>query len=692
MEHRLRQPAWLADAAKILLFATFCLALARLGMLFALDTSKISLVWPLTGLTLAAVYLRGRKYALGLWLAHFINSMLIGMNFPLAAACAAGSAGLALVGASLLHRADFNPALGRVRDVLSFFALGVVISPLVSALIGTTSFFFSGLLHQQTYAFHLFTWWVGDAMGVLIVAPVLFVWAKIPFEKPRQQRVLEGAVLVLLLGITASLVFGGGIGGRSFYPLAYLVFPFFVWAALRFDQRFIVTLMLFTATIAVIQTSREYGSFSQTMVWNSVLFLWAYITTMAITSMLLGATLTERRGAERKLRASEARYRAIIEDQTEMISRFDANWRLTFVNDAFCKYHRVQREQVLGTVFRAEIHPDDFERIQALVRGLSAENPVMTAEYRVLLPQLALEGISRWHQWTHRAITNDRGQVVEYQFVGKDITALKEAETQQLEVALEHERVQLLSDFITAASHDFRTPLSVINMSSYLLSRTDKEPRREHYLTQIHQQTHHMEHMIDGLMTMVRLDRGDVFKFKASNLNSAIQQIALRRQPQLEVKSLVLALELDASLPPVEVDVQWLDTAVTQVLDNAIYFTPDGGSITIRTCAEHECAIIAITDTGIGIRPEDMPHIFKRLFRGEDHRPMGGQGLGLSMVERIMEAHGGSVSVESQHGFGSTFRLSFPLAQATPNATRTRLTQPEPTPPSEMSEAPSPAP
>lgn len=692
MEHRLRQPVWLADAAKILLFATFCLALARLGMLFALDTSKISLVWPLTGLTLAAVYLRGRKYALGLWLAHFTNSMLIGMNFPLAAACAAGSAGLALCGAYLLHRAQFDPALGRVRDVLSFFALGVVISPLVSAFIGTTSFFFSGLLHQQTYAFHLFTWWVGDAMGVLIVAPVLFVWTKIPFEKPRRQRAIEGALLVLLLGITASLVFGGGIGGRSFYPLAYLVFPFFVWGALRFDQRFIVTLMLLTATIAVIQTSREYGSFSQTMVWHSVLFLWAYITTMAVTSMLLGATLTERRGAERKLRASEARYRAIIEDQTEMICRFDPQWRLTFVNDAFCQYHSLSREALLGSIYQPQVHADDIGRIRALVQGLSAANPVVTAEYRVLLPNLEFNSSARWHQWTHRLITNERGQVVEYQFVGKDITALKEAETQQLEVALEHERVQLLSDFITAASHDFRTPLSVINMSSYLLSRTDKEPRREHYLTQIHQQTHHMEHMIDGLMTMVRLDRGDVFKFKAANLNSAIQQIGLRRQPQLEAKSLMLALELDASLPHVEMDVQWLDMAVTQVLDNAIYFTPDGGSITIRTCAEHECAIIAITDTGIGIRPEDMPHIFKRLFRGEDHRPMGGQGLGLSMVERIMEAHGGSVSVESQHGSGSTFWLRFPLAQAAQNAPSTTLPHLAPSPPSGMSAAPSPAP
>lgn len=691
MKYRLRQPAWLEDAVKILLFATLCFALARLGMLFALDTSKISLVWPLTGISFSVVYLFGRKYVLGIALAQFTNSVIIGMSPALAAITAVGSSAMALFGASLLHRAQFHPALGRVRDVLSFFVLGVVVSPLVSAFVGTTSFFFAGLLHQQTYPFHLFTWWVGDAIGILIVAPVLFVWTKTPLEKLVRRRVLEEALLALLLCITAGVVFGGGIGGRSFYPLAYLVFPFFVWGALRFNLRFIVTLMLLTATVAIIQTSREYGSFSQTMVWNSVLFLWAYITTMAVTSMLLGAILTERRVAERKLRASEARYRAIIEDQTEMISRFDANWRLTFVNDAFCNYHRVQREQVLGTVFRAQIHPDDLERIQALVRGLSAQNPVNTAEYRILLPQHETSA-ARWHQWTHRAITNEQGEVVEYQFVGKDTTALKEAEAHQLEMALEHEKVQLLSDFITAASHDFRTPLSVINMSSYLLSRTDKEPRREHYLNQIHQQTHHIEHMIDGLMTMVRLDRGDVFKFKPANLNSAIQQIGLRRQPQLEAKALALTMELDNSLPMADVDVQWLDTAVTQVLDNAIYFTAESGRIVIRTYAEHECAVIGITDTGVGIRPEDMPHIFKRLFRGEEHRPMGGQGLGLSMVERIMEAHGGSVSVESQYGSGSTFRLRFPLKQAKPNVTGTLPAQPEPTPPSEMSEVPSPAP
>jgi signal transduction histidine kinase len=260
-----------------------------------------------------------------------------------------------------------------------------------------------------------------------------------------------------------------------------------------------------------------------------------------------------------------------------------------------------------------------------------------------------------------RAITDDTPSVIEYQFVGKDITEIKEMEQQRLAAALEHEKVQILTDFIAAASHDFRTPLSVINTSAYLLNRTTDSDQRERHYKQIADQTYHIDRLVDGLLTMSRLDRGDVFHFRPISVNNVVRQIEARKRAQIEAKRLVFQLELNTTLPSIEADESWLYRGLVQFVDNAIHYTPEGGTVTVRTDADADHVIVTVTDTGIGINAGDMPHIFKRLFRGEGHRPVGGQGLGLSIASKIVEAHRGRIEVESQPGSGSTFRVLLPL-------------------------------
>jgi two-component system sensor histidine kinase BaeS len=103
---------------------------------------------------------------------------------------------------------------------------------------------------------------------------------------------------------------------------------------------------------------------------------------------------------------------------------------------------------------------------------------------------------------------------------------------------------------------------------------------------------------------------------------------------------------------------------IAQLVDNAIHYTPRGGDIVVKTTLDHEQVVIAVIDNGIGISAEDLPHIFKRLYRGEGHRPVGGQGLGLSIASKIIEAHQGSIEVESQPNVGSTFRVALPVKRA----------------------------
>ncbi|MGC9526024.1 MAG: PAS domain-containing protein [Limnospira sp.] len=136
---------------------------------------------------------------------------------------------------------------------------------------------------------------------------------------------------------------------------------------------------------------------------------------------------------------SEARYRAVVEDQTELICRFSPDGILTFVNEAYCRHFGRTREELLGHPFAPRIPEEDRERVMETLAVLSPENPYVTHEHRAIDPL----GQIRWHQWSNRAILGDRGEIVEFQAVGRDITALKQAEDEicRLNAELE-ERVE----------------------------------------------------------------------------------------------------------------------------------------------------------------------------------------------------------------------------------------------------------
>ena len=139
----------------------------------------------------------------------------------------------------------------------------------------------------------------------------------------------------------------------------------------------------------------------------------------------------EKREAEEALRESEARYRAIVEDQTELICRFRPDGALTFVNEAYCRYFGKKREELIGHSFTALVFDVDQEFVEEQFASLSLENPVVTYEHRVMLP----DGQIRWQQWSDRAIFDEQGSFIEFQSVGRDITEQVQAEEQLVHIA-----------------------------------------------------------------------------------------------------------------------------------------------------------------------------------------------------------------------------------------------------------------
>jgi signal transduction histidine kinase len=250
----------------------------------------------------------------------------------------------------------------------------------------------------------------------------------------------------------------------------------------------------------------------------------------------------------------------------------------------------------------------------------------------------------------------------------QDITDKHIAEQKSFELALQREQTRLLRDFITKASHEFRTPISLINSSIYLLEKTDE--RRADRISIIRNQTTMLTNLVEHLVTMVTLDSGVTMKYRRLALNSLINMAIVAYSDALEAYS--LKLDLADDLPMINGDARYLHMALLELLENATDHTPKGSEITIRSYSPDEKTIcLEIKDTGGGIQLEDLPYIFDRFYRADESHTTRGFGLGLPIARVIIEAHHGKISVESQPGKGSTFTIRFLVADQTDGVTIT---------------------
>lgn len=247
--------------------------------------------------------------------------------------------------------------------------------------------------------------------------------------------------------------------------------------------------------------------------------------------------------------------------------------------------------------------------------------------------------------------------------IAQDITQRKKAEQHKLELALEREKVAILSNFIRDSSHDLRTPLSIINTSVYLLRKTAGQANWKQYTFSIEQQAERLSKIVDGMLTMARLDNGPKFDFHLVEINRVVRDVCSRVAPAAKAKNITLSLRLEETHLFVKADEAELNQAIVNIITNAIQFTPNGKSVGIFTLLEDIFAVIEVRDTGIGISQDDLPHIFERFYRADKSRSTttGGAGLGLSVAQRIIEVHGGKIEVDSWPHQGSLFRIYLPL-------------------------------
>lgn len=217
---------------------------------------------------------------------------------------------------------------------------------------------------------------------------------------------------------------------------------------------------------------------------------------------------------------------------------------------------------------------------------------------------------------------------------------------------------------MSIAAHEMRTPLtSVIGYAELLMNKAPEGSPIRRYAEAIDRQAHRMEAIVGELLTVTRLEAGrEELIIEPVDMRLLAEQVCTAMQPLAHARCIALSVE---STGDVEIrgDVPKLERLVENLVNNAIKYSPEGAQVQVRVWREHDCVVLAVQDTGYGIPPEDAPHVFEKFYRAK-HQPaesIEGTGLGLAIVRLIAEAHGGSVSLRTALGVGSTFTIRLPV-------------------------------
>jgi signal transduction histidine kinase len=360
----------------------------------------------------------------------------------------------------------------------------------------------------------------------------------------------------------------------------------------------------------------------------------------------------------RALQRIEASYRGIVEDQVDLICRYRADGRLTFVNGSYAAHFGRKRAELIG-------QPCAPALVGLLPVGMP---PPETAACEHESP--TAEGRGQMFAWTHRAIKDGEGTVLEYQAVGHDITARKQAES-LLRAAKEAAEAgaRAKGEFLAIMSHELRTPINGVAGFARLLRDTPLTAEQRGHVDLISTSAEALEVLVSDILDLSKIEAGAVeIESAPFALRRCIEQTCQLLQPRAREAGLTFEARIATDVPAiVNGDEHRLRQILQNLVGNAIKFTERGGVTLIVDCVRTETlprdtrrAVrlqFAVRDTGIGISPDKLALLFQPFSQVDSsaRRRRGGTGLGLVIAKRLCEHMGGAISVESRPGEGSTF-------------------------------------
>jgi len=342
-----------------------------------------------------------------------------------------------------------------------------------------------------------------------------------------------------------------------------------------------------------------------------------------------------------KLKEETDKTRAVLASMAEGLIAVDQNCHVVMMNFAAEKLFKIRQEETLGkhlleVLRNRELH-DLINEVLKTRKGSTREIKINTYDERIF--------------WIN-VVPIDKENNLDAVAVMRDITELKRLE-------------KMKSDFVSNVSHELKTPLtSISGFAETLLDGAYKsEENCRYFLRIIKQETDRMTRLINELLYLSRIEKPDFsIPKRPVNIASVVNKAVKLLQKNIDDKGHLLNLRLPENLGPVTGDEDSVLEIIINLLDNAIKYTPEGGNITVEIEDESDFISISVADNGIGIAGDELERIFGRFYRvqGPGITSASGTGLGLAVVKHLVESLNGKISVESQLGKGSTFKVSLP--------------------------------
>ena len=422
----------LRDIAANLILATAYFGAAKLGLVFALFGNSVSLIWPASGIAVAALVLSGLRLAPGVALGALLANLSL-RSPPLTAAVIALGATLAAIAAAwLLTRPGtedgdrFDPRLARVRDVLRLIFPAALGTPVIAAAIGVAALAQAQLVESERVIRAGVAWWAGDALGVLLFAPLVLAWARDLRPRIAVAEAVAHAVLI------AAVLFAGAVVLASHLPrerteilAAFVLFPLAVWPAVRFPMREVATFNVALAMLVVAAAWFGLGPFLGSADPADLVATIGLLASVTLTTLLLCALSSERRAAAERMRRSEERFRSLTQLSADWYWEQDEQFRFSEVSPAFHAVTAIEPSEQLGKRrWELPLEERDSPALAAHRRQVEAHQPFRD----LLLGRRGADGRVRYTLTSGEPIFDASGEFRGYRGVGRDVTAQMEAD------------------------------------------------------------------------------------------------------------------------------------------------------------------------------------------------------------------------------------------------------------------------
>lgn len=686
--------AW-SDSIRIvlisLLFGVGYYLMGEIGLLIDSGYPGVTPFWPPSGLSLVVFILLGPRYWPGIFIGIAILAYRFNMPWDVAFLAAAGHTLEALAGWYLVNRFRINLNFPHVSEVLNFAAIAFA-APLISSTFGSLAMCVANLSNWDDFIFIWSMWWLGDAVGILLIVPFLMVWRNLlsKLQVTREDiyagldltddclyvlqpnRISQLAIYMFLLVMVSVYSFSTiEINTTGKLALFYLIMPLTVFTAVSFEQPGATLATIVVSVVLLFSYHPGWGPFSVEQGILNLVTVIAFVCITAVTAMVVAALFAERRETERslrnshyKLQESERRLRQLSENINEVFWLSDAkDDHLIYISPSVEDIWGITSEDfyVDPRGWLQTIHEEDRNRVTLEFDDFRRTGKYDT-QYRIMRP----DGEVRWIHDKGFPVYDASDRIYRLAGVAEDITENKKSE--ELRRQQEEERARLsryisVGELGTSLAHEINQPLTSImcyangglnRIRSGKLTQKDTEEVFE----RLSNEAQRAGQIINKLRDFV--NRKEI-KYSTVDMHDLLQETIQLVENKIKTNDIKLVFVFGKSLPLVLLDTVLTQQVILNLVINAIESMEEVKGervLTIMTECDGTNIKVSFRDTGAGVPDEVRNQIFTPLFTTKKQ----GIGLGLPIANTITESMGGELSAHPVEGMGYVFEFTLPVA------------------------------